>query len=257
MKRMSTGAALVAAPLFLSLSPASNAAMLIDGFDVGSFSFANPQVNTSVAPTGDGYTRTLNVAAGTMPGGVNPTGGILDIDSNVPATPSISRYSHAQDSGAYGVSNLTYGLGGLNLLDEANAFRFSYDLLAFNAFFNMLVDGVQVSLSTTTIRLANGGLSETTGFVDFLFADFIGADFSNVSSMSFVLDGNNANGFDAIIDDISTVCSSLLTSGGSGNSAGGNLATDCAPAAVSSSWLLPLMATGLLGVAGLRLRRRV
>ena len=231
-------------------------ALVIDDFETGSFTGSSPISNVNLGPSTAGFGRILNGEADNTsgPGGA-PFATGLKIDINL-ATPHFSNgaFSHSQKPGGYALSSIAYDIGGLNLNDEANAFRIQLKLIDEAGFLAFDVDGTTFSLSTNTIIIDNGFSNE--GYADFLFSDFVGEDFTDVSTVRLIVDGSVTNAMDATIDNFMTVCSSLSSSGGSGNSGTGNLSTSCAPVAVPSGGTLPAMALGLAGLIGLRLRRQ-
>ena len=139
---------------------------------------------------------------------------------------SIGAYSHSQDSGVLGISQVNYDLGGLDLTvaGTMNAFRIGVNLIDLGGLFGVIVDGVSISLSNDTVLIENNLVMPSVA--DILFSDFFGVDFTNVNSVSLFVDGIGVASLDASFYMIGVACSGLDSSGGSGaNGMNGNCIT--------------------------------
>lgn len=224
--------------LFVAMLAAGSAqALQIDAFDgTGAFDLNAPQTNTAVGTSSSGITRTLDSTT---------SGTDTNVQIDTATNPGV--YAHSQDSGVNGYSELSYSLGGVDLTEGGtqNAFRVDLISVDLNGVIGITVDGVTQSLSTTDIILGAGVLPAVT---DFLFATFGGVDFSNVSSVSLFIDGNNVVALDATIDNIGTACSGRTNNGGSADAINGTCGSTPIPVPA------PLALLGL-GLAGLGLMR--
>jgi len=129
---------------------------------------------------------------------------------------SIGAFSHSQDSGVLGLSQVDYDLGGLDLTvaGTMNAFRVGLNSIDLGGFFGVIVDGVSIELSSSTVLLQNNNVMPSVA--DILFSDFFGVDFTSVNSLSLFVDGSTTQAFDVSFNMIGVVCSGLNSSGGSG-----------------------------------------
>lgn len=217
-------------------------ALDIDQFDgTGPITVVAPY-DAAAGTSSSGYNRNLQVVTDGADTGVQ-----IDTATN----PGV--YAHSQDAGILGSSTLTYDLGGIDLTaDTSNAFRLELINVDLNGLIGITVDGITSALSTTSIILDNGGALPS--FADFLFTDFAGVDFTAVSSVALSIDGTNQAALDAVIDSLTTVCSSMPDSGGSGTDPDGNLC-GTPPDVVPAPGVIALMGLGLVGLGAARRRK--
>lgn len=231
---------LVTALLFGFVSAANAAPIVIDDFNGTSFSASAPLSGAGAANSSAGYARTVDATT---------TGTFTDVGINTLTTPGV--YSHSQGAGVFGTSQINYALGGLDLDNDANAFRIQLVSIDLSGFFGVTVDGVSVSLSSTAVIIANGGTLPS--YADILFSSFAGVNWDSVSTVSLFIDGSNTVAMDATLDNFGTVCSSATASGGVGTNP---QAGSCTPPSVPEPAMLSLLGLGFASMGLIRRRRK-
>lgn len=220
----------------LGLAAAKAQAVVIDEFDgTGAIIAFAPLAPSAVGTSSSGFARVLST---------NAVGAPLDLQIDTATNPGV--YAHSQGTGVIGDSRIAYTLGGVDLTEAGaqNAIRIELANTDLNGIFGLEINGVAVTMSTTDALLASGLGFPAYG--DFVFTDFAGVDFTNVNTLSLLIDGNAQPALDIVIDSIGTVCTDLSTTGGSTPA---NVGT-CV-AAPPPPPPLPAPASLLLAIAGL------
>lgn len=234
---------LLTTALFLgTVSVASAAPIIIDNFNGSTFT-SNAPIAIAAAGTGSsGYTRTATATT---------SGPNTNIQINTSSNTGV--YAHSQDSGVTGYSQINYNLGGIDLDEEANAFRIQLNSIDLGGFFGVIVDSISYQLSSTAVIISNGGTLPS--YADILFSSFSGVNWNSVNTVSLFVNGNSTPALDASLDNFGTVCSAATASGGVGtNPAAGN----CTPPTtnVPEPAMLGLMGLGLAAMGATRRRRQ-
>jgi len=233
---------LLATALMLgSLSVANAAPIVIDDFSGSTFAGDAPLSGAGAGTSSASYTRTVSATT---------SGTDTNVQLNTLTNPSV--YAHSQSAGVTGTSSVNFSLGGLDLNDGANAFRFALTSADLNGIVGLTVDAVSVSFSTNSILIASG--LAFPAYVDFLFSSFAGVNFDSVNNVSIFIDGSSQAALDVSVDNFGTVCSSATTSGGVGTApAAGNCAP---PTNVPEPAMLGLMGLGFAAMGASRRRRQ-
>ncbi|MCP3909167.1 MAG: PEP-CTERM sorting domain-containing protein [Oceanicoccus sp.] len=225
----------------LMLSAGSATAIVIDDFSGNAYSASAPSTGDAAGISSSGFARTVDITT---------SAGDTTVKLNSGA--SLGAYSHSQDAGVTGTSQVTFDLGGLDVTEGStqNAFRLGLISVDSNGIIGINVDGAASSLSTNSIIIANNYVLPS--YADFLFSDFVGTvDFTNVNTFTISVDGSAQAALNTEISIVGTACSGLSSSGGSGS---GTDSTDCEPTGnIPEPTTLVLMT---LGLAGLGYRRR-
>jgi hypothetical protein len=167
---------LAVAMMLGSVAVANAAPIVIDDFNGTSYTGNAPLIVDPAGTSSAGYTRTVTAT----------TSGT---DTNVQINTSTNSgvYAHSQSSGVSGTSRVGYLLGGLDLNEGANAFRFALTSADLQGIVGLTIDTVSVSFSTNDILIASG--LAFPAYVDFLFSSFAGVNFDAVNSVSIFIDG--------------------------------------------------------------------
>lgn len=236
----------IVALVALALAGTAQAAM-IDDFNNGLQSTTAPAANVAFGNATSGPARTATASS---------TGTPLNVSIDTGTNPGL--YAHGQDPGVTGSSYIEYAMGGADMngaLNDLNAFRVKLNTVDLNGtlyiYANDGTNNATVNITTNAILLASG--LSTPAYADFLFSNFVGVDFNNISVLRLGVNGNAQDALDITIDNFQTVCSNLGTSGGSGTNPGNGNCNP--PTTVPEPATLGLLGLGLLGLGALRRRK--
>jgi len=232
-------------------------ALVIDNFDTGAgYNSTSPQTGNSAGTSSAGYARSVTSTG---------TGGTTNVQINNGTNTGV--YAHIQSSATtIGTSLISYDLGtGVNLTQPVGGFTanaFEIDLTkalnvptaspAGGRVFIIAYNGatfVKKNLEINPIVALAGG---TPAYAQFLFSDFTGINFTNVTKIELGFNSNVAAAMEVSVSSLETVCTTGTT-GGSGSSPGAHACTIPAPGAL---WLVGL-GLGLVGGVTRRRRARV
>lgn len=223
-------------------------ALTVDNFDSpdsDSYAASAPLAGVRAGNSSGGFTRAITSTT---------SANYTDIHINAGMDEGI--FAHGQVAGAFGSSQLTFDLRRVDATDGGLSNAFSVFLLARVQSGTQGGDGGRIGITVADATTASASTyldlnlragSSTQSYVDFVFADFVGIDFSALTSVSIEVDGSKQANLAVTLDRLCTITSTSSTS-----RATGSIPPACNQAPEPASW--SLIVAGLIGFRCLRVQ---
>ena len=231
MKKLTLNLALAAA-LTTAFAAGTAQAVIIDDFNGGAQTLTANGSSLAFSPGAIGGVRLIDIEKD-GPLGVGATAAVL-------VGPDLDIFSHSADAltsatsvitwNGFGADMMAPGLGGVDLVEGLTDNVFSFDIVTIDQGNIGLTLGVQDTFGgTDSYTFLNAGV----GTESVAFSLFAGVDFTSINSISLTVEGGMAS--DLTLDQ---------------------LATSGSPASVPEPTALMLLSGGLLGLSGIRRKRK-